>query len=43
MTDKPPRYASWTAGKLPLPELQEIKRRGVSWTVVSAGWDGRTM
>ena len=26
---KPPRYASWTAGKLPLPELAEMKRRGV--------------
>jgi len=27
MSDKPPRYASWTAGKLPLPELIELKRR----------------
>ena len=27
-SDKPPRYASWTAGKLPLPELHELKRRG---------------
>jgi 3-methyl-2-oxobutanoate hydroxymethyltransferase len=24
---KPQRYASWTAGKLPLPELAEMKRR----------------
>ena len=32
MTDKPQRYASWTAGKLPLPELMEMKRRGETGT-----------
>ena len=45
MTDKPPRYASWTAGKLPLPELGELKRRGgdgpevtpLLWTTREAG------
>ena len=36
MTDKPPRYASWTAGKLPLPELVEIKRRGEKIVMVTA-------
>jgi 3-methyl-2-oxobutanoate hydroxymethyltransferase len=36
MTDKPPRYASWTAGKLPLPELAEIKRRGEKIVMVTA-------
>jgi 3-methyl-2-oxobutanoate hydroxymethyltransferase len=36
VTDKPPRYASWTAGKLPLPELQEIKRRGEKIVMVTA-------
>ena len=36
MTDKPPRYASWTAGKLPLPELLEIKRRGEKIVMVTA-------
>jgi 3-methyl-2-oxobutanoate hydroxymethyltransferase len=36
MTDKPPRYASWTAGKLPLPELAEMKRRGDKIVMVTA-------
>ena len=36
VTDKPPRYASWTAGKLPLPELQEMKRRGEKIVMVTA-------
>jgi 3-methyl-2-oxobutanoate hydroxymethyltransferase len=36
MTDKPPRYASWTAGKLPLPELLEMKRRGDRIVMVTA-------
>jgi 3-methyl-2-oxobutanoate hydroxymethyltransferase len=35
-TAKPPRYASWTAGKLPLPELGEIKRRGEKIVMVTA-------
>jgi hypothetical protein len=26
MSTPPPRYASWTHGKLPLPELGELKR-----------------
>jgi 3-methyl-2-oxobutanoate hydroxymethyltransferase len=33
---KPPRYASWTAGKLPLPELHELKRRGEKIVMVTA-------
>jgi 3-methyl-2-oxobutanoate hydroxymethyltransferase len=33
---KPPRYASWTAGKLPLPELVEMKRRGEKIVMVTA-------
>ena len=33
---KPPRYASWTAGKLPLPELGEMKRRGDKIVMVTA-------
>jgi 3-methyl-2-oxobutanoate hydroxymethyltransferase len=33
---KPPRYASWTAGKLPLPELAELKRRGDKIVMVTA-------
>jgi 3-methyl-2-oxobutanoate hydroxymethyltransferase len=33
---KPPRYASWTAGKLPLPELLEMKRRGEKIVMVTA-------
>jgi 3-methyl-2-oxobutanoate hydroxymethyltransferase len=33
---KPPRYASWTAGKLPLPELQELKRQGEKIVMVTA-------
>ena len=36
MSAKPPRYASWTAGKLPLPELLEIKRRGEKIVMVTA-------
>jgi 3-methyl-2-oxobutanoate hydroxymethyltransferase len=36
MTDTPQRYASWTAGKLPLPELVEIKRRGEKIVMVTA-------
>ncbi len=36
MSAKPPRYASWTAGKLPLPELQEMKRRGEKIVMVTA-------
>jgi len=36
MTDKPARYASWTAGKLPLPELLELKRRGEKIVMVTA-------
>jgi 3-methyl-2-oxobutanoate hydroxymethyltransferase len=36
MSAKPPRYASWTAGKLPLPELMEMKRRGEKIVMVTA-------
>jgi 3-methyl-2-oxobutanoate hydroxymethyltransferase len=37
MTDKkPPQYASWTHGKLPLPELGEMKRRGQKIVMVTA-------
>ncbi len=36
MSEKPPRYASWTAGKLPLPELLEMKRRGDKIVMVTA-------
>ena len=36
MSDKPPRYASWTAGKLALPELDEMKRRGEKIVMVTA-------
>ena len=36
MSDKPRRYASWTAGKLPLPELSELKRRGEKIVMVTA-------
>jgi 3-methyl-2-oxobutanoate hydroxymethyltransferase len=36
MTDQPPRYASWTQGKLPLPELLELKRRGDKIVMVTA-------
>jgi 3-methyl-2-oxobutanoate hydroxymethyltransferase len=35
-SSKPPRYASWTAGKLPLPELAEMKRRGDKIVMVTA-------
>ena len=33
---KPTRYASWTAGKLALPELAEMKRRGDKIVMVTA-------
>jgi 3-methyl-2-oxobutanoate hydroxymethyltransferase len=33
---KPPRYASWTAGKLPLPELPALKRQGEKIVMVTA-------
>src|SRR5205807_6921106 len=36
MTDKPPRYASWTHGKLPLPDLAVMKRRGEKIVMVTA-------
>ena len=37
MTEKkPPQYASWTHGKLPLPELAEMKRRGQKIVMVTA-------
>ncbi len=36
MSEKPARYASWTAGKLPLPELLEMKRRGEKIVMVTA-------
>ncbi len=36
MTEKPQRYASWTTGKLPLPELLEMKRRGEKIVMVTA-------
>jgi 3-methyl-2-oxobutanoate hydroxymethyltransferase len=36
MSDRPARYASWTAGKLPLPELMEMKRRGEKIVMVTA-------
>jgi len=36
MTEKPPRYASWTQGKLALPELAERKRRGEKIVMVTA-------
>jgi 3-methyl-2-oxobutanoate hydroxymethyltransferase len=36
VSDTPPRYASWTAGKLPLPELLELKRRGEKIVMVTA-------
>jgi len=36
MSDKPPRYASWTAGKLPLPELLDLKRRHEKIVMVTA-------
>jgi 3-methyl-2-oxobutanoate hydroxymethyltransferase len=36
MSDKPPRYASWTAGKVPLPELLDLKRRGEKIVMVTA-------
>jgi 3-methyl-2-oxobutanoate hydroxymethyltransferase len=36
VSEKPSRYASWTAGKLPLPELVEMKRRGEKIVMVTA-------
>ena len=36
MSDKRARYASWTTGKLPLPELIEMKRRGEKIVMVTA-------
>jgi 3-methyl-2-oxobutanoate hydroxymethyltransferase len=36
MTRTPQRYASWTAGKLPLPELVAMKRRGDRIVMVTA-------
>ena len=36
MSEKPSRYASWTAGKLPLPELVEMKRRDEKIVMVTA-------
>jgi 3-methyl-2-oxobutanoate hydroxymethyltransferase len=36
MSEKPKRYASWTAGKLPLPELREMKGRGEKIVMVTA-------
>ena len=33
---KPTRYASWTTGKLPLPELAEMKRRSDKIVMVTA-------
>ena len=33
---KPARYASWTTGKLPLPELAEMKGRGDKIVMVTA-------
>ena len=36
MSTPPPRYASWTHGKLPLPELGELKRRGEKIVMVTA-------
>src|SRR5690349_13359806 len=36
MSEKRARYASWTHGKLPLPELAEMKRRGDKIVMVTA-------
>ena len=36
MSSPAPRYASWTHGKLPLPELGELKRRGERIVMVTA-------
>jgi 3-methyl-2-oxobutanoate hydroxymethyltransferase len=36
MSSPAPRYASWTHGKLPLPELAELKRRGEKIVMVTA-------
>jgi 3-methyl-2-oxobutanoate hydroxymethyltransferase len=36
MSENPPRYASWTHGKLPLPELADMKRRGEKIVMVTA-------
>jgi len=36
MSTPAPRYASWTHGKLPLPELAQLKRRGEKIVMVTA-------
>jgi 3-methyl-2-oxobutanoate hydroxymethyltransferase len=36
VNEKPARYASWTQGKLPLPELLEMKRRAERIVMVTA-------
>jgi 3-methyl-2-oxobutanoate hydroxymethyltransferase len=36
MSTPPQRYAAWTHGKLPLPELAELKRRGEKIVMVTA-------
>jgi len=36
VTEKPPSYASWTHGKLPLTEIAEMKRRGQKIVMVTA-------
>ncbi len=36
MSSPAPRYASWTHGKLPLPELAQLKRRGEKIVMVTA-------
>jgi 3-methyl-2-oxobutanoate hydroxymethyltransferase len=36
MSSPPARYASWTHGKLPLPELAELKRRGEKIVMVTS-------
>jgi 3-methyl-2-oxobutanoate hydroxymethyltransferase len=36
VSENPQRYASWTAGKLPLPELAEMKHRGERIVMVTA-------
>jgi 3-methyl-2-oxobutanoate hydroxymethyltransferase len=36
VSDERPRYASWTAGKLPLPELLQMKQRGDKIVMVTA-------
>jgi 3-methyl-2-oxobutanoate hydroxymethyltransferase len=36
MSSPPKRYASWTTGKVPLPELLELKQRGEKIAMVTA-------